>query len=68
MTVNAPVKSRVLLRAIEAEFPYATAGKTYYEKDYPDKLKPVSYRDELLNSKTVTLMPYAFGYVTFSNE
>jgi hypothetical protein len=68
LTVNAPVKSRVLLRAIEAEFPYATAGKTYYEKDYPDKLKPVSYRDELLNSKTVTLMPYAFGYVTFSNE
>jgi len=65
LNINAKANSGFQLTAIEADFPYATAGKTAYEKNYPNKVKPVRYREEKLTGNTITLAPYAFGYISY---
>jgi hypothetical protein len=67
LTCAVPENAVLHVEAVEADYPYATAGKTYYEKDYPNKLKPVRIRDEKLKSGTLELSPYAFGVITVSN-
>ena len=65
LTINAKSSSGFQLTSIEADFPYATAGKTAYEKKYPDKLKPVRYREENFAENTINIAPYAFGYISY---
>jgi hypothetical protein len=65
LNINAKANNGFQLTAIEADFPYATAGKTAYEKNYPNKVKPVRYREEKLTGNTITLAPYAFGYISY---
>ncbi len=60
-------KSPIHIYAVDAKYPYATAGKTNYEKDYPDKLKAVVLREEFLEDAVVRLAPYSFGYVDYNN-
>ncbi|MDB5228841.1 MAG: hypothetical protein JWN78_3034 [Bacteroidota bacterium] len=54
------------IRSVDASYPYAAAGKTQYEKDYPNKLKPVKLRSETVNGNAVKLAPYTFGYISYS--
>jgi hypothetical protein len=67
LAVHAKPKAAMELHAIESDYPYATAGKTYYEKTYPGKLKPVRYREEALSANAVSIAPYAFGYISYGN-
>jgi hypothetical protein len=53
------------LKAIEADVPYATAGKTMYEKNYPNKVTPVRYKEATVKNNQILLPPYAFGYVEY---
>ena len=53
------------INAIDADYPYATAGKTAYEKSYPNKVKPVRYREEKFVKNNVSIAPYSFGYVSY---
>ncbi len=65
LTINAKSSSGFQLTSIEADFPYATAGKTAYEKKYPDKVKPVRYREENFAENTINIAPYALGYISY---
>ena len=66
MTIKTTLKTGLRLTAIEAEYPYATTGRSAYENSYPNKLKPVIYRDnELINSNSVLIAAYSFGYVSY---
>lgn len=65
--VNAPIKGDMQLVAIEADYPYAVAGKAPFEKDYPNKVKAVRYREEKIKGNTLSIAPYAFGYISYSN-
>ncbi len=67
LNINAKLNTTFELKAIDADYPYATAGKTIYEKEYPNKVKPVRYREEKFTKNTVTIAPYSFGYISYSN-
>lgn len=67
LTCSFPNYASIHIQAVEADVPYATAGKTYYEKDYPNKLKPIRLKNEQLESNTIQLAPYAFGVITIKN-
>lgn len=64
LTINAK-SSSFQLTSIDADYPYATAGKTTYEKNYPNKVKPVTYREEKFTKNTVMIAPYSFGYISY---
>ncbi len=66
LTINAKPAEGFRINSIDAEFPYATAGKTAYEKNYPNKLRPVTYREEKFTNSSVTIAPYSFGYVSYT--
>ena len=68
LNVNARMISSVQINSIEADYPYATAGKTFYEKEYPNKLKPVTYRNETVKENATTIAPYSFGYISYVNK
>ena len=57
--------SKISINAIEADVPYASAGKTSYEKNYRYKLQPVRYRQETIATNKVMIAPYAFGYLEY---
>lgn len=66
ITLNANSSNKIYLTSIEADYPYATTGKPAYENNYPNKLKPVIYKNnEALSSNTITIAPYAFGYFSY---
>ena len=60
-------RSNYTLNAIEADVPYATAGKTTYEKKYPNKIKPVRLREEKIDGNIISIAPYSFGYISYAN-
>ncbi len=65
--INLPTTAtQYSLTDIEAEVPYATAGKTNYEKNYPNKVQAVRYRTETFSNNKITIAPYAFGYISYS--
>jgi len=65
--INLPTTAtQYSLTDIEAEVPYATAGKTNYEKKYPNKVQAVRYRTETFSNNKITIAPYAFGYISYS--
>ena len=54
------------ISSIESDFPYGATGKPAYENDYPNKLKPVKYRNnEVLKTNSVKIAPFAFGYISY---
>ena len=64
--INLPATAaQYSLTDLEAEVPYATAGKTNYEKNYPNKVQPVHYRTETFTVNKITIAPYAFGYISY---
>ena len=66
LNIDATTSSSFSITSIETDFPYATTGKPAYENDYPNKLKPVKYRNnEVLKSNSVTIAPFAFGYISY---
>ncbi len=66
LTVNTSTKTPMQITSIEAEYPYATTGKSAYENNYPNKLQPVIYKNnETINGNTITIAPYAFGYISY---
>lgn len=66
INVDTTTSSSFSITSIETDFPYATTGKPAYENDYPNKLKPVKYRNnEVLKSNSVTIAPFAFGYISY---
>ena len=66
ITVNANARNGFKISSIEADYPYASTGKTAFENEYPDKLKSVTYRNnEDINSNTVLIAPYSFGYISY---
>ena len=66
ITVNVNARNGFKISSIEADYPYASTGKTAFENEYPDKLKPVTYRNnEDLKSNTVLVAPYSFGYISY---
>lgn len=67
LNVNAKTTSGIQVVSLDADYPYAAAGKTSYEKDYPNKLKPVRYRNEALKGTSVSIAPYSFGYIAYAN-
>lgn len=66
INIDVKLKSKLYITSIETDFPYAATGKPAYENDYPNKLKPVKYRNnEVLKSNSVTIAPFAFGYISY---
>lgn len=65
LTVNAPQNSPLNIVSVDANVPYASAGKTFFEKDYPNKLTPIKLRNEMLNKNTISIAPYSFGYISY---
>lgn len=65
LNINAKPTMGFQINSIDADFPYATAGKTAYEKNYPNKVKPVTYREEKFTNNTITIAPYSFGYISY---
>jgi hypothetical protein len=55
------------IHAVEAIYPYATAGKTNYEKIYPAKLNAITLREGVIESSRISLAPYSFGYIEYNN-
>lgn len=67
LKLDQKAKSSMHLHSVDAKYPYATAGRTNYEKDYPAKLKAVILRDESIKSSVIRLAPYSFGYIEYQN-
>lgn len=67
LNINTKPNTAFEIKAIDADYPYASAGKTVYEKEYPNKVKPVRYREEKFTNNSVTIAPYSFGYISYSN-
>lgn len=66
ITIDAKPSSSFQITSIETDYPYGTTGKPAYENDYPNKLKPVNYKNnEALNGNTITVAPYSFGYISY---
>ncbi|MCB0507105.1 MAG: hypothetical protein KDD21_02280 [Bacteroidetes bacterium] len=66
LELNANVYSNLHINAIDAEVPYASAGKTIYEKNYPNKVTSVRLREENLTSNKIQLAPFSFGCISYS--
>lgn len=62
LTVKIPATTYIV-KSVEADVPYATAGKTSYEKKYPNKVTPIRYIETLSKNNTISIAPYAFGYI-----
>jgi len=65
LTINAPINSPINITSVDAKAPYASAGKTGFEKDYPNKLTPIKLRNDVLNTNTISIAPYSFGYISY---
>ena len=65
ININASIKTTVQITSIETDYPYAATGKPAYENDYPNKLKPVIYRNEDVKNNRVIVAPYSFGYISY---
>lgn len=68
LNVNANPKSAGDYIAIEADFPYAVAGKAPFEneKAYANKLVSAKLVNRVLTNKSVQIAPYSFGYISYS--
>jgi hypothetical protein len=66
LEINAKSATAYQINSIDADYPYATAGKTEYEKEYPNKVKPVRYREEKFTKNTVTVAPYSLGCISYN--
>ncbi|HNI33497.1 MAG TPA: hypothetical protein PK628_11250, partial [Chitinophagales bacterium] len=55
----------VQVNSIEASVPWATAGKTMYEKKYPEKVKPITIKTENIVGNVIRIAPYSFGYAEY---
>ena len=65
MNIQLPKGKSLQWQAVEAEVPYATAGKTFFEKEYPAKLRPVQLRKGNVSPKNIAIAPYSFGYLEY---
>lgn len=55
----------VQVNSIEASVPWATAGKTMYEKKYREKVKPITIKTENIAGNVIRIAPYSFGYAEY---
>jgi len=56
---------KINLKLIDATFPYSTAGKTIFEKDYPAKLNLVRHIEQTLTAKIIPIPAYSFGCLEY---
>ncbi len=56
------------ITSIEADVPYATIGKTVYEKDYPQKVKPARLQQKNITQNNIEIAPYSLGYIAYKIE
>jgi len=65
LKINGKSKTHFSITSVDADVPYATAGKTIYEKDYPSKVKPIYLRNEQFKNNSVSIAPFSFGYIEY---
>lgn len=68
LNINTTTKNNFKIVAVDAKVPYATAGKTAYEKDYPNKLTPIQLREEISDKNIISIAPFSFGYIEYQTK
>lgn len=53
------------ITSIDADVPYATIGKTVYEKEYPEKVKPARLQQKNSIQNNLDIAPFSLGYIAF---